>query len=261
MNPLAVVTGASQGLGFAFAQRLAEEGLRPVLIARSAARLGDAAAQIARESGIEPLVMSADVADAAALGRIAADVRASGAPLAWLVCNAGIVRTGTIETMAAEDIAAQVRTNLLGAMLAARAFMPLMTAGSRALFVSSGFGLMGPAGYAAYSASKAGMITFAEAVRREVHARKIGVYVAVPADIDTPGHANEMASAPGWMKRAAVRGPLLPAETAAARILRGCRGGRFVVYSDLSVRALAFATRVLPRRLRDWSIDRLFPRP
>ena len=126
--------------------------------------------------------------------------------------------------------------------------------------ISSGFGLVGPAGYAVYAASKAGMIAFAESLRREILHRSIAVHVACPGDMLTPQYEKELADSPAWMRKKAPRGLLSP-ETAARRILKKCSRGRFLIVINPEVFILQLVTRLLPRRLRDSLLDRVLPRP
>jgi NAD(P)-dependent dehydrogenase (short-subunit alcohol dehydrogenase family) len=91
-----------------------------------------------------------------------------------------------------EDAKKDIDIGLFGSIICTKFFSPLIKDSGRILFVSSGFGLVGVAGYPVYSAVKAGVINFAGAVKRELHKRKIKVYVAVPSDIDTPGFKSEV---------------------------------------------------------------------
>jgi 3-dehydrosphinganine reductase len=256
----AVVTGGSSGLGLELARGLAGRGFAPVLIARRREQL-DAAAASLHADGFETLAISADVTDAAAMRAAAASVREAGHSVAWLVNCAGTVHPGTVASAAVEDLRADLDVNLRGSVLAAKFFLPLVEDGGSVLFIASGFGLMGPAGYAAYAAAKAGVIAFAEAIQREVHVRGIAVHAAVPSDIETPGLRREIAALPAWLRIAGARGRPLPADVAARQMLDRCKRGRFLIYTDGGVRMLSLCSAVLPRRLRNAVIDRMFPRP
>ncbi len=102
----------------------------------------------------------------------------------------------------------------------------------------------------------------AEALRRELLLQRIAVYVACPSDIDTPQFHAEYASMPDWMKGAsAPRVDAMPASVAAQKILLKCKGNRFLFTITPDVGALYIATKILPRRIRDWLLDNMFPRP
>jgi len=150
---------------------------------------------------------------------------------------------------------------LFGQILATKLFAPIINVGGRILFVSSGFGLMGPAGYSVYAGAKAGIVNFAESIKRELYSYRIGVYVAVPSDIDTPGFREEKRCMPGWLARSKARGSVLSAHDAAKKIVSKCKGSRFLIFSDYNVFFLHIMTKILPKYSLDKIINKLFPRP
>ncbi|MCP4405597.1 MAG: SDR family NAD(P)-dependent oxidoreductase [bacterium] len=231
MKKTAVITGGSSGLGLAFAEQLSERGYRTILIARDRQRL-------------------------------AATVQAEYEQIEFLIVNAGVVHVKLLSEMSYDELRQDLDIDLWGAAVTAKTFLPLLKSGAKILFISSGFGLMGLAGYSAYCAAKAGVIHFAEALRRELHSQRIAVYVACPSDIDTPQFHEEQAAMPSWMKGgSAPRVSAMPASAAARKILRRCQGKRFMITISPDVWALSLASKVLSRRMRDWLLDRMFPRP
>jgi short-subunit dehydrogenase len=127
--------------------------------------------------------------------------------------------------------------------------------------ISSGFGLMGAAGYSMYCAAKAGIVNFAESLRRELLIRKINVYVACPGDMDTPQFHEEMKSSPAWMKKVTPR-KLKPPRVVAEQILKQCRGSRkFLIIPASDVKVLVVVSKLVPRKFRDFLLDKMFPRP
>jgi short-subunit dehydrogenase len=136
----------------------------------------------------------------------------------------------------------------------------LLQSGSRILLVSSAFGLIGGAGYSTYCAAKAGVINFGESLRRELLSKSIAVYVACPADIDTPQYEKEIADSPSWMNSSHRNRPL-SAHVAAQRILKKCTGSRFLIIINSDVLLLQIVARIFPRRLKDFIIDHSLPRP
>ncbi len=261
---LALITGGSSGLGLAMARALAPTCSHLVLVARDRGRLARAAASLA-DAPAEVLACSADVTVPADLESVAAELRARSLSIDFLALNAGVAHVKAL--LDHEDLAelkTELDVNLWGTVLSARVFLPLLGAGARVLLVSSAAGLVGGAGYGTYCASKAGMIAFGESLRRELLASGVSVHVACPADIDTPQLAAEWAGMPAWMdgiERVRPRTAALSADEAARRILRRCRGGRFLIVTDRDIHLLLLAARVLPRRLKDALLDRLFPRP
>jgi short-subunit dehydrogenase len=119
---------------------------------------------------------------------------------------------------------------------------------------------MGPAGCSVYAASKAGVINFAESLRRELLRHHITVHVACPGDMETPQFFEEHRAMPEWMKQPAPRG-MMPPRVAAQKILKKCRGRRFLIIINGEILALILLTKLTPRWFRDYMIDRMFPLP
>lgn len=257
---VAVITGGSEGLGLALAHELGQRRLEVWLLARDPSKLTAAIAEL-REKNISAHAIPTDITDAEAVEAAARQIQVERGAVHWLVSCAGGIHPGTLASLSREDCLADLDVNLKGPVLLVKSFGPLLEPGGTLLFISSGFGLMGPAGYATYSAAKAGVLTFAEAMRREYHARKIRVFAAVPTDIQTPGLARELAALPEWLRISAARGQAAPAQVIARKILARCCGSRFLIFTDTAVRSLALVTAWLPRSIRDWGIDRLFPKP
>jgi 3-oxoacyl-[acyl-carrier protein] reductase len=182
---IALVTGASRGIGRAIASRLAAQGATVIAAAR-----GDHAEGIVREltaAGRAAEAVSVDVTDTAALERIPVDIVDRHGRLDILVSNAGITRDQLLLRMKREDWDSVLSTNLTAAfVLAQAAVRPMIRQRSgRIIAISSVVGQMGNAGQTNYAASKAGLIGFAKALAREVASRKITVNVVAPGMIDT----------------------------------------------------------------------------
>ncbi|MCE5269833.1 SDR family NAD(P)-dependent oxidoreductase [bacterium] len=260
MPKTALITGGSSGLGLALARELSGRGYAVLLLARDRDRL-DRAVETIRSAGGAAEGFQCDIRDETALRRVEAEVRERSGAVDFLVLNAGVVTPGLLQDFrSGTELKKDLETNLWGTILCSHVFLPLLAPGSRLLMVSSGFGLVGPAGYAVYAASKAGMIAFAESLRREFLHRDIAVHVACPGDMLTPQYTRELADQPAWMKEKSPRGLLTP-EEAARRILKQCGRGRFLIVINPEVHLLQFLTRLLPRALRDRLLDRVLPRP
>jgi 3-dehydrosphinganine reductase len=258
----ALVTGGSSGLGFALAGKLAGQGYTPVLVARRKDKL-DEAVNALRKSGCDAHGFQGDITSSKDLAGIAAAVREQCGGLDFLVLNAGVVTVGLLSDHTDYDkMKSDIEIDLWGTILSARILMPLLKPGSRILMISSGFGLVGAAGYSMYCAAKAGIINFAGALRRELLCKGIAVHVACPADIDTPQYAEEKKSMPSWMASAgSARQSLLSPEKAAKKILEQCRGRKFLITINTEVSLLCVLARILPESVMAGILDASLPRP
>jgi 3-oxoacyl-[acyl-carrier protein] reductase len=182
---VAVVTGASRGIGRAIATALAAQGATVVAAAR-----GDHANAVAAEltaQGHRAEAVALDVTDAAAVERLPGLVVERHGRIDIIVSNAGIARDQLLMRMKREDWDAVLATNLTATFgLAQAAMRPMLKQkGGRIIAISSVVGQMGNAGQSNYAASKAGLIGFAKALAREVASRGITVNVVAPGMIDT----------------------------------------------------------------------------
>lgn len=182
---VALVTGASRGIGRAIALNLARQGATVVAAARGENAQGTVEAILAEAGRAE--AVGVDVTDAAALERLPGDIVAKHGRLDILVSNAGITRDQLLMRMKREDWDAVIATNLTATFTLTQAAMrPMLKArGGRIIAISSVVGQMGNAGQTNYAASKAGLIGFAKALAREVASRGITVNVIAPGMIDT----------------------------------------------------------------------------
>jgi 3-oxoacyl-[acyl-carrier protein] reductase len=182
---VALVTGASRGIGRAIATRLAAQGATVIAAARG--DHADACADELRAAGHQVDALTLDVTDAAAVEAAPGDVAKRYGRLDILVSNAGITRDQLLMRMKREDWDAVMATNLTATFLLAQAAMRpmLKQRGGRIIAVGSVVGQMGNAGQTNYAASKAGLIGFAKALAREVASRAITVNVVAPGMIDT----------------------------------------------------------------------------
>ncbi len=182
---VALVTGASRGIGRAIALKLSAQGATVVAAARGDNAASTAAAIVA-QGGIAEAV-GVDVTDSAALEALPASVVARHGRLDIVVSNAGITRDQLLMRMKREDWDAVIATNLTASFTLAQAAMrPMLKQRSgRIIAVSSVVGQMGNAGQTNYAASKAGLIGFAKALAREVASRRVTVNVIAPGLVDT----------------------------------------------------------------------------
>lgn len=257
----ALITGGSSGLGLAFAHHLGSRGFDIVVLARNQGRIENALAGL-RAQGIRAEGYVCDISDEKRLGEVAGIVKANHPELDFLILNAGVLTTKLLGDYAGpEELRKDLEIDLLGVIFSAFFFLPLLKKQSRILMVSSGFGLMGAAGYSVYCAAKAGIVNFAESLRRELLCKEINVYVACPGDMETPQFENEIKNQPPWMKQGSPR-KVLAVDVAAKRILKQCAGKRkFLIISSSDVTLLSLVSKLLPRTVRDFLLDGMMPRP
>ena len=182
---VALVTGASRGIGRAIAERLAAHEATVVAAARGDHANDCVAALTAR--GLKAEALSVDVTDAAALESVPAGIIDRHGRLDIVVSNAGITRDQLLMRMKREDWDAVMATNLTAMFVLAQAAMRpmLKQRGGRIIGVSSVVGQMGNAGQTNYAASKAGLEGFVKALAREVASRTITVNAVAPGMIET----------------------------------------------------------------------------
>ncbi|MFO0873846.1 MAG: 3-oxoacyl-[acyl-carrier-protein] reductase [Phycisphaerales bacterium] len=183
---VAIVTGASRGIGRGIAERLARDGHHVVLVARTADALEQVRAEIAQAGGsAETRACSVD--DSEAMSAAIEEVASSHGRLDILVNNAGITRDGLILRMSDEDFDAVVRVNLRSAFVACRAAARPMMRGKfgRIINIGSVSGIMGNAGQANYAAAKAGLIGLTKTIARELGSKGITANVVAPGFIET----------------------------------------------------------------------------
>ena len=185
-DKVALVTGASRGLGKAIALALAAEGASIAAVARSEEALAETVAAIRGVGGMaEPFAL--DVSDDAAVEASIEKIAARFGHIDVLINNAGVTRDGLLMRMKSEDWDAVLDTNLKGAFLLTKPVGRLMVKqrAGRIINISSVIGLMGNAGQANYAASKAGLIGFTKSVAREFASRNITCNVVCPGFIET----------------------------------------------------------------------------
>src|SRR5689334_7638061 len=183
---VALVTGASQGIGRACALKLAQSGATLALAARSQEKLQEVAAEIAAAGGTATSFLL-DVSDEE---QIKATFKAAITQLGKidiLVNNAGITRDQLVMRMKRADWDAVLQTNLTSAYLCIQSVIPSMLKQrwGRIVNITSVFGQMGQAGQANYAASKAGLIGLTMAIAREVGSRHITCNAVAPGFIET----------------------------------------------------------------------------
>ncbi len=242
-NRVAVITGASSGIGRELAKVLAAEGWKVGLIARRRDRLGELADEI-HQAGGESACAAADVGNRNQTRESIEAIRGALGPIDLLIANAGIGMPTLLDPVNVEDIEQMFRVNVLGVVYAIEAVLPEMLHRGRGHLaaVSSLAAYKGMPGESAYCASKAAVNYYLEGLRIHLRDRGIAVTTICPGFVRTPMTAVNEFYMP-W---------LLEADEAARRIVRALRRRRKVYNFPWQTSLLMKLTRWLP----DWVLAR-----
>jgi 3-oxoacyl-[acyl-carrier protein] reductase len=243
---VALVTGASRGLGEGAARALAAAGAAVMVAARDGASAGIVARDIAA-TGVRALARSCDVSDYAAIQKVAAETKASLGSIDILINNAGVI--DPIAEVANSDPAAwaqNISINLIGAYHVVRAVLPDMLAngGGSIVNVSSGAAYIPLEGWSAYCAGKAGLAMLTRSIELETAEKGIRIFGFSPGTIDTDMQAKIRASGMNMISRI-PRGDLSPVEHAVRGLMYLCTSASDDLNGqDASMRDEAFRRRI-----------------
>ncbi|MBW4661173.1 MAG: SDR family NAD(P)-dependent oxidoreductase [Drouetiella hepatica Uher 2000/2452] len=191
---VAIVTGASSGIGEATAIALAAEGAAIVIAARRIDRLNDLAKRITEKGG-QVLSITADVSDEAQISDLVQQTQTKFGKVDILVNNAGVMLLGMIDGANTEDWRRMLNLNVLGLMYATHKVLPLMKAqgSGHIVNISSVAGRVANAGSGVYNASKWAVGAFSESLRKEVYQNNIRVTIIEPGLVATelPQHVTD----------------------------------------------------------------------
>jgi hypothetical protein len=248
LRPVTLITGASAGIGAALAQVFAGHGHETVLVARREQHLAGLADSIAATGAPRPTVVRVDVARIDAARRIADALIANGLEPEIVVNNAGFglvgaaVRLDRAEQLAMIDLNIRALTDL---SLAWAEVLQRRQGGILNVASVAGF-LPGP-GQAVYYATKAYVLSFSEALHRELSPRGVRVTALCPGPVPT-----EFQARAGVMNKSFPRLLTKTAEEVALEGYRGLRAGRRVVVPGLANKIVVAMTHLLPRR---WMLE------
>ncbi len=183
---VALVTGASRGIGRATALALAREGARVVVAARTQPKLEKAAREV-EALGAQALAVPADVSQEEDVERLKEKALESFGRVDILVNNAGVGKYGAVQALSPQDYDWMMNTNMRSSFLCTRAFLPGMLERQEGwiVFIASAAGLRGLAEKSVYCASKFAQIGFAQSLDYEVRERGIKVSVVAPGGVNT----------------------------------------------------------------------------
>ncbi len=246
--PLALVTGASSGIGRAIAVRLAADGSDLIVVARRRDRLEALAEELRAEHGVKVEVVVTDVTDPDQLGAVEDRLRTGSPPVDLLVNNAGMGGQGSFAEIPLDRQDSQIRLNVLAPVrLTHAALGPMLAAGQGGVLnVSSIAGLQPMPYVATYAATKAYLSSFSHALHEEVRRHGVTVTNLLPGFTTTEFH--KAAS----MNRSIVPGlAWMNADTVARAGLRAVARGRAQCVPGLGYRVLTGVSGLTP-----WSVSR-----
>ena len=241
---VAVVTGASSGIGWALARALAAEGCKVGLVARRREQLADLATEIEKSGGTVAFA-TADIAEREQAVAAIRDVAERLGPVDLLLANAGVGAPTTIQPFNVEDIEKMFRVNVLGVVYSLEAVLPQMLARGRGHLaaVSSIAAYKGLPGESGYTSSKAAVNVFMDGLRIQLRSKNIAVTTICPGFVKTPMTEVNAFKMP-W---------LLSADEAARRIVRALKRKRKVYNFPWQMSLFMKFARWAP----DWLVDRL----
>jgi len=241
-HPVALITGASAGIGQEFSLRLAERGYDLVLVARRRDRLEELAARVrAAHAGLRTDIVTADLADAAAPAQVAAEVARLGLAVDLLVNNAGFGTHGRFEEIAPEREHDEIEVNVASLVALTHAFLSGMIERRRGGVINvASTAAFQPVPYmAVYAATKAFVRSFSEALHEEVHARGVRVLALCPGPTATEFFDTAVAK---------PRGPIRTVRDVVTTGLRAYDAGAAVAIDGANNQLLIASSNLIPRR-------------
>ena len=245
-RPVALVTGASSGIGGSIARVAAREGYDLVVVARSEEALTQLAVEVCRHHGVDTEVLVADLADPEGIGAVERRLAQADRPVDVLVNNAGVGSGGAFVELDIDGEVAQIDLNVTALVRLTHAALPGMVARQKGGIINVGsLGSFQPAAYnATYSATKAFVLSFTEAVHEEVRSSGVRVSCLCPGFTHT-----------GFQATSGMYGSSLPdvvwqtASQVAEAAWSGLERNQAVVVPGVVNKATVVGVRLLPRSI------------
>jgi short-subunit dehydrogenase len=258
---VAVVTGATRGIGLALAEAMLKSGMTVYAVGVDPGRVADVALRL---SDPKLHARRCDVANGAEVDSLLREVEERHGRLDWVVNNAGIVGGGELADMTTEQMKKLVDVNLWGVLHGSRAAAASMRrrGSGHIVNVASMAGVLPVPFSAVYTATKHAVFGFSLALREELAPHGVGVHVVCPDVVDTNifDHALDTAS---YSYRATIArhiGRAIAPADAARHALAGVRRGQAVIYTPPSSRALGLIGKIFPSFIAKQVATRMAPR-
>jgi short-subunit dehydrogenase len=260
----ALVTGASSGIGAEIAKELARRGHSVVLVARRKPQLNALADELSAQYGVRAQTISCDLGKPAARGRLPGQVADLGLEVSILINNAGFATGGPFHTSDPERELEQVRVLVEAVVGLTRAFLPSMVQRRRGAILNvSSTAAMQPLPHAAgYSAAKAYVLSFSEAIHQEVAGLGVTVTALCPGPVETDfwKGADWQVAGGRSFEKAFPRPALVSVQGVAKAGVEGLESGTRVVVPGLTMRAAMLASRYIPHAVKLPVIERAMRR-
>lgn len=239
----AFLTGGGSGIGLRLAEMLAARGAK---LAIFDLRISDDVRGRLTSVAPQAVFHEVDVRDAdglaAAVGKAGTEV---GPPQLAVNC-AGVQRARVFEELSAADFDFVVDVNLRGSRNFAAAVLPHLAAGSNLVFIASLAGIVANYGYAAYNASKFGVVGLASALRIECKPRNVHVTVVCPPEVETPMVAEERRTAPAITMQNKQFAGVVTLDELCTDILRGAARGEWMIVTGFKAKLTRLMARLTP---------------
>jgi hypothetical protein len=243
---VALITGASSGIGEAFAKALAAKGLDLILVARSEDKLRALAKQLAEVHARRVEVVVADLSLPGSAAKAHTAAQALGLNVDLLINNAGFGTAGPFHKLDLERERQEISLNVTAVVEMTHAFLPAMVERGRGGIINiASMAAFQPMPFmSVYAATKAFVLSFGQGLRQEVRGKGVTVMSVCPGPVDTPffeatGNRKLRASVP--------RGTMTTVDGVVRESLRGLRAGKSVVIPGATSKLMAAFTRTLPR--------------
>jgi short-subunit dehydrogenase len=244
----ALITGASSGIGEAFAKALAAKGVDLILVARSEDKLRALARQLNELYSRRVEVVTADLSVAGSAAKVHAAAEALDMPVDLLINNAGFGTVGAFAKQDPERERQEILLNAAAVVDLAHAFLPAMLARKRGAIVNiASASAFQPLPYmSVYAATKAFVLSFSQGLRGEVRNKGIKVLAVCPGPVDTPFF--EATGTPG-LRKTVPKASLVTTDDVVRESLRALKAGRSVVVPGVAFKLAAVGSKFLPHDL------------
>jgi short-subunit dehydrogenase len=244
----ALITGASSGIGEAFAKALAAKGLDLILVARSEDKLRALARQLNELYSRRVEVVTADLSLAGSAAKVHAAAEGLGMPVDLLINNAGFGTVGAFVKQDAERERQEILLNAAAVVDLAHAFLPAMLARKRGAIMNiASAAAFQPLPYmSVYAATKAFVLSFSQGLRGEVRNKGIKVLAVCPGPVDTPFFE---ATGSAGLRKTVPKASMVTTDDVVREALRALKAGRSVVVPGFAFKLAAAGSKFMPHDL------------